>query len=127
MILNPSEADIQISICDYLSLMAVCHSFTFFSIPNEGLMKAASIGKIPSKSIYILISIFKKMGLLPGAADLEIIHKGRAYFLEVKKPGGQLSDAQKLFRQRALDCGADYVMVKSVDDVISALMTWGIV
>ena len=90
-------------------------------------MKAAAIGKIPDRIIYILIAILKKMGLLPGVADLEIIHKGRAYFLEVKKPGGQLSDAQKLFRQRALDCGAEYVVVKSVDGVISALMGWGIV
>lgn len=126
MILNPSETDIQISICDYLSLMAVHHGFIFFSIPNEGLMKAASIGKIPSKIVYILITTLRKMGLLPGAADLEIIHKGRAYFLEVKKPGGQLSDAQKLFRQRALDCGAEYVVVKSVDDVINALEVWEI-
>ena len=90
-------------------------------------MKAASIGKIPERIIYILITALKKMGLLPGVGDLEIIHKGRAYFLEVKKPGGQLSDAQKLFRQRTLDCGAEYIVVKSVDDVISALMTWGIV
>ena len=124
MILNPSETDIQIAIVDYLSLISARHGFLFFAVPNEAMQP--SNGRTLSGGEYGRIKRLKRMGLTAGVADLVLTHKGRAYFLECKKPGGQLSDNQKLFRQRALDCGAEYVVVKSVDDVISALGVWGI-
>ena len=125
MNLSPSEVDIQISIVDYLSLIVVPRGFCFFAVSNEAMQP--SNGKALSGGEYGRIKRLKRMGLTAGVADLVLIHNGRTYFIEVKKPGGQLSDNQKLFRQRALDCGAEYVVVKSVDDVISALMTWGVV
>ena len=124
MNLNPSESDVQIAIADYLSLISVRHGVLFFAVSNEAI--APKKGQALSGGEYGRIKRLKRMGLTAGVADLVLIHNGRAYFIEVKKPGGQLSDAQKLFRQRARDCGAEYVVVKSVDDVISALMTWGI-
>jgi len=67
------------------------------------------------------------MGLLPGAADLVLVHKGNAYFLEVKTPRGRPTDNQKAFAQAAFECGSRYVVVRSAREVARALKGWGIV
>jgi hypothetical protein len=37
---------------------------------------------------------FKRMGVLAGASDLLLWHRGNSFALELKNPGGRLSDAQ---------------------------------
>ncbi len=125
MNLNPSESQIQISIVEYLSLMARRHGFIFFSIVNEAYGIGKGKGQLTGQE-YGQIALLKKQGLTAGVSDLEIVHKGKAYFLECKKHNGQLSEAQKLFRQNALNVGAEYAVVRSVDQVIESLKVWGI-
>jgi len=124
-IINPSESQIQIAIVDYLKLLAPRHGFIFFSIPNS----AYGIGKGKSRlsgSEYGKIARLVREGLTAGAADLQIVHNEKAYFLEVKKPGGRMSDKQKDFMESALAVGAEYAVVQSVEEVIILLKSWRI-
>jgi len=121
-----TEAQIQRSIVQLLSALAQQNDFLFFSIPNESLNKLIS-GKISRKWAAIIMNILKGLGLLPGASDLEIVHNGRAYFAEVKKPKGTQSLNQKLFERRAIECGAEYVIVRDPQDMLNALKNWHII
>jgi len=46
-----------------------------------------------------------------------VVHVGRPYFLEVKRPGTYQSPEQKDFQKGAEAAGALYAVVRSIDDV----------
>ena len=56
-----------------------------------------------------------------GHSDLVIYKDGRAMFLEVKRPGGKLSDAQTRFMEACLRYGMEYHVVRSVQDAADVL------
>jgi len=76
-----------------------------------------------------LIARMKSDGMLtPGACDIVLIGEKRAICLELKrppirdlfgrvKPGGRLSPEQKAFEQRCIDCGVEYIVASSWEDV----------
>jgi hypothetical protein len=65
--------------------------------------------------------------LTPGAPDLVIAGERRCVMVELKrpasrdlfgrKPKGRLSPEQKAFRDRCVDCGVDYTVASSWEDV----------
>ena len=65
--------------------------------------------------------------LVPGAPDLIIAGERRCVMVELKrpasrdlfgrKPKGRLSPEQKAFRDRCVDCGVDYTVASSWEDV----------
>jgi hypothetical protein len=105
------ESIIQQQICEYLSIRGIF----FFSIPNEHY-------NISHRQLMTL----KKMGLVSGMPDLCILHGGRVYFLEVKNETGTLSDNQKNIHAILSDKGYPVSIVRSVENVESALRLWGI-
>lgn len=82
--------------------------------------------KIDKITCIKIVEHFKKMGLLPGTSDIIIIHKGLAYCLEVKKPGGKQSPNQKLFEKNVLIAGGKYEIVYSLYDAEKQVKEWGI-
>lgn len=100
----PLEKDIQSSICDYLA--ARRHFFwrqnTAPTIQKS--KKGWSFRKMPKHS-------------LKGVADIILVHTGRPYFLEVKRPNTKQSADQVDFQQRAEKAGALYAVVRSIEDV----------
>lgn len=52
-----------------------------------------------------------------GLADIIVVHIGRPFFLEVKRPGTYQSPDQKAFQAEAEAAGAHYAVVRSIDDV----------
>ncbi len=54
---------------------------------------------------------------ISGVPDIIVVHVGRPYFLEVKRPGSYQSAEQKEFQARAEAAGALYAVVRSIDDV----------
>jgi len=109
-----SESDIQIQLVDYLNLIAVRCGFLFFSVANEGTDRAnpARLAKL------------KRMGFKPGVADLVFIKSGKAYFLEMKKPGKSQSDNQRDFQIDVAKASAQYAVAWSLDDAITILRDW---
>jgi hypothetical protein len=85
------EAEIQSSICDYLALRR-----HFFSrINNIPAFNRNGDGSITMRRL-------PKHTLL-GMADIIVVHVGRPYFLEVKRPGTYQSPAQKAFQAGAVE------------------------
>jgi len=50
-------------------------------------------------------------------SDIVVVHVGRPYFLEVKRPNTHQSPQQKEFQRRAEHAGALYAVVRSIEDV----------
>jgi hypothetical protein len=46
-----------------------------------------------------------------------VVHIGKSYFLEVKRPGTYLRPEQKDIQKRAAAAGAYYSVVRLIDDV----------
>jgi len=75
-----------------------------------------------------LMARMKTDGMLtPGAPDLVLMGERRAVCVELKrassrdlfgrKPKGRLSPEQKAFRQRCIECGVEYLVATSWEDV----------
>jgi hypothetical protein len=95
---QPLEKEIQASICDYL-----IYRKHFFWRNNTGAFKTEHGG-------------FVRFGA-KGSPDIIVVHIGRPYFLEMKRPGTYQSPEQKEFQTRAEKAGALYAVVRSIQDV----------
>ena len=112
------EADIQIQVVEYLSMMAPSRGFLFFSVPNESMGKARGRGGIAR------MARLKRMGLRSGVADIVIVKDGRAYFLEMKRRAGKQSVNQLSFEADAIRAGAEYAVAHSFDEALNILAGW---
>jgi hypothetical protein len=68
----------------------------------------------------------KRMGVVPGTADLLFWHRGNSYALELKSLGGRLSDAQLEFLARFNDAGGHSTVAEGLDRAIAVLEAWGL-
>lgn len=108
------EGPIHLSIRELLELLGL----TFHHSPNELDMAG--------KSAMLAVAKAKAYGMRPGWPDFEIVYGGRAYFLEVKAPGGTLSPDQKNVHHDLRAAGVECEVVTSVDQAHNALIEWGI-
>jgi hypothetical protein len=108
-ILMLSEDEIQIQIVEWLTLMGI----VCFHIPNERSSSVANMMKL------------KRLGLLPGAADLEvwvpINGKIKIVYMEVKRYDGRQSVNQKAFQAMCEKAGHPYHVVRSLDEAIEVV------
>ena len=72
---------------------------------------------VRGKSAQIAVAKQKQNGLLPGFPDLIVAWHGQAAFIEVKAPGGRLSEAQSEVLQRL----ASNMMLTAVIDTQDAV------
>ena len=61
-----------------------------------------------------------------GTPDYLFLYQGRAYFVECKAPKGRLSDNQKIQFPIIEKCGAPIALVRTFDELLSALLSFGI-
>lgn len=98
-----SEGNAQSAICEYLA-----YKHHFFWRQNTSPVydtKRETFRKMPKYA-------------LKGVPDIIVIdNTGHAIFLEVKSNVGRLSTDQKLFQERCKERGAEYHLVRSIDDV----------
>lgn len=101
------EIEIQSTIIDYLFLK----KHFFIRLNNIPPVQRGADGSMR----------FRRMpkGSMLGLPDIMIIGDGGfTTFLEVKDPKGKLSENQVEFKRRCDEKGAEYRIVKSLDDVI---------
>lgn len=79
--------------------------------------EAAGGGEAARKRQAVLVG----MGVHSGFSDLIVISGGRVIFFEVKSRTGRLSTAQEAFRDAIHAQGLPWALVRSVDDVVTAL------
>ena len=68
----------------------------------------------------------KRMGVLAGASDLLLWHRGYSFALELKSDGGRLSDAQLEFLARFNDAGGHSAVAESIDRALACMEAWGL-
>jgi hypothetical protein len=108
-----AEARIQGEIVSFVR--EYCKHALIFCVPNDGLFSKAEAARR------------KWQGVLAGVPDLALVGpNGRAYFVEVKAPGGTLSLEQKALLGRLSELSAPWCVVRSLNDMRNALMAWGI-
>jgi len=105
------EQQIQRALCDHLRLRAK-RGVLWLHPANGGLRNPREAAR------------FKRIGVLPGASDLLLWHEGNAFALELKAPGGRLSDAQKQFLAAFNEAGGHSACAEGIDDAIAALEGW---
>ncbi|HEX5262227.1 MAG TPA: VRR-NUC domain-containing protein, partial [Phenylobacterium sp.] len=67
----------------------------------------------------------KGMGLKPGWPDfIFVLPNAQFAALELKAPGGTLSDPQKEVRDRLLACGCGYATARTPEEVEAVLARW---
>jgi hypothetical protein len=100
----PLEKDIQSTICDYL---AARRYFFWRQNTSPTVQKSADGWQ------------FRRMAkhAMRGVPDIILVHVGKPYFLEVKRPGTKQSPDQIEFQRRAEAAGALYSVVRSIEDV----------
>ena len=99
------EKEIQLAICDYLALK---HYFFWRQNTSPIFDKASGFYRpLPKYAMR-------------GVSDIILIgKKGFVVFIEVKRQAGKLSEHQEAFKMLCDKWGATYLVVTSLDDIIS--------
>lgn len=98
----------------YLFLKLYHEEPIIFHVPNGGFRDSIEGSK------------FKQMGVTAGVADYVAINSKSTLFIEFKSPTGSLVTSQKAFQKKAKKLGIPYVIVKSAQEGIQALVDHGI-
>ena len=106
-----SEAALHAAVHHYLTVALPAGAIHHHS-PNEGRR-----GWKAQRAI-------KQQGVRPGWPDIEIIWKGRAYFVELKFGKNKLTPAQKNTIQALRDCGSPVALCRTIGDVHSFLKAY---
>lgn len=108
-----TEHDVEKQISAYLKV-ALPSEVICFHIPNGAKLGAQQLWKM------------RAAGMVAGIPDRCILHNSRAYFIEVKRPGGDVSESQRQMFPRIEKAGCSVAICRSAEDVERALVAWGI-
>lgn len=93
------------------------------ALPPSAFIHHSPNGGHRAKSVAAQL---KRLGTVAGYPDLEIILDGRAYFLEVKRPGEYPKPAQRATHKAIRGAGGRVAIARSIDDARAALVQWGV-
>jgi hypothetical protein len=109
------EESLQRTIVQHLTLRAAS-GVVWYHCPN-GVSSSARTG-----------ARMKAMGIVAGVSDMVfLLPSGLSCFMEVKAPKGRLTPEQKVFRDRVEANGAQWAMVRTIDEALLKLKEWGII
>ena len=86
--------------------------------PNEMSITADRISKAIAQSKS------KKLGMVPGFPDLLVLWQGHAWFIEVKAPGGRLTEKQQAVGLDIAANGHRFGVVWSLEDCQALVREW---
>lgn len=95
-------------------------------MPDAIVHHAANEIGLAGAAVQRQIAKAKSLGMVPGWPDLEVLTVHGPLFLEVKSPGGRLTDAQQDVHDRMRALGYRVAVVRGVDEARAALAAWGI-
>lgn len=115
--IDPTEHAIHMSIVDLLPYILPAGAI-FHHSPNEVDAKGADIARAIAKA--------KKLGMVGGWPDIEIIWRGGFYALEVKTRKSSQSDDQAACQQMIEGAGGKYAVIRSSQAAEQQLAAWGV-
>jgi hypothetical protein len=71
-------------------------------------------------------AIFKSLGVRAGVADLILLHDGQFFALELKAPGGRLTESQAAFLDDVESAGGIVACAEGLDAALRRLERWGL-
>jgi hypothetical protein len=116
---NP-ETQIQMSVADHLQRRGV-PGLVFWHTPNGSKLGGRTKDGHPLQAL-----VFKRMGVRSGVSDIIAVHNGRIYALELKAPGGKVSENQLAFIADMEQAGAFTCVCEGLDRALRVLETWGL-
>jgi hypothetical protein len=108
-----TEGAIQRALFTHLRMRAAA-GVVAFHVPNGGYRRP------------IEAAIMKGQGVLSGVPDVIAVKNGCTYALELKPPGGRLTQAQSAAHAALRDAGAVVATTFCLDDAITVLEHWGL-
>lgn len=106
------EDDLAILVADFLR--AAAPHLVWSHIPNGGKRNVREAVR------------FKRMGVLPGFADLIFVWDMRCWFIELKSATGSQTTDQRGFEGMVKAEGCKYEVCRSLDEVAETLVAWGL-
>ena len=96
-------------------------------LPEAIIFHPANETRRPGRAGNIERAMNAASGVLPGVPDIIGLTYTGPFFMEVKARKGNLSPAQKAFRDGLARLGYDrFAVVRTIDDAKDALAAWGI-
>jgi len=86
---------------------------------SEKDIKKAVVDYLQWKGWFVYNN-FQSLGSHKGLSDLTALKNGRAVWIEVKCPGGKISDHQATFAARVMGHGCEWFCLYSLDDAMEA-------
>jgi VRR-NUC domain len=105
------EDDIQRAVFEHLAVRGASDVFAFH--PANGGWRSR-----------IEAAILKGLGVRPGVPDVIAIKAGRAYAIELKAPGGRVTEAQRSAHAALRAAGAAVAVAHGLDAAIDQLERW---
>lgn len=113
---QPLEKDIQRSVIAFLQ----AHGVTTAHVPNGSVLAGGA------RERAMQVNALKRNGMRPGFPDLICLHsEGRVGFMEIKREGEKLSEAQNHWAGALEFLGHNIATVRSVADAEATLNEWG--
>ena len=116
------EQIIQKAVANHLRVRGV-PGLVWWHTPN-GLYAG---GKRNRKGIAIQGSIMKGLGVRAGVSDIVAVHNGKIFALELKAPGGTVTEAQLEFLSDMERAGAYTCCAEGLDAALKTIEAWGLV
>jgi VRR-NUC domain len=66
------------------------------------------------------------LGVVAGVPDIIAVRSGQMYCLELKAPGGKLTDNQRATHSAMITAGAQVATADNLDDALALLEGWGL-
>lgn len=108
------EDQIQAAVCLHLTVRAL-PGVVWWHTPNGGSRTAAEAGR------------FKALGVKAGVPDVLVLRTGQLFALELKAPGGRLSEAQRAMLAALKAAGAETAVAVGLDEALAQLERWGLI
>ena len=67
-----------------------------------------------------------RLSVKAGAPDLLMLWRGRVCGVELKGPGGTVSEVQQQMHRKLHACGVPVAVCRSLEEVADALREWGV-
>ena len=106
-----AEQLIHRAVCQHLRQRGAS-GLVWFHVPNGGQR-----GPVEA-------AIFTGLGVRPGVADLILLHRGRAFALELKTDRGRATAAQKQFLSDFRAAGGQASITNGLDQALRTLEAW---
>ena len=90
--------------------------------PKPGRPKEAGIQRSIKEYLqwrgWFVVKVHQSLGSYRGIADMYALKNGRSVWIEVKTPAGRQSTDQQRFQRDIEAHGGEYMIARSVDDVM---------